>query len=339
MDTSAAARQAQLQLVKLRALVGDHLGQLDDVTPLAVTPFGLGAGLINGREAWLLAAERTERALGPALAWARQAGFPADVERVHLLAEHDDGLLARRAAYFDVPVTVWRVEGRSLHRAEPAPAVVPPPLPPAHEELRALIVAGGAIPVVEHGVLVGEVHGLEVCRVVDAPDGTPRLEVGVGAHDREAFALVHGDVPTVDALSDVVESVAAHRAPGAEPHPLNRLGAERALRASLIADPALVGARSLAPAAPPVARTNVKDAVPCVASGEGPDGPMVVVCSVGVDLDVVPFAVDAWLTGGDPNAEIVLALPARDRLPVTDALAGWAQPQVRIAPQAPSPAS
>ncbi len=46
-------------------------------------------------------------------------------------------------------------------------------------------------------------------------------------------------------------------------------------------------------------------------------GLLLVVCTVGVDLDVVPFAVDAWLAAGDPAAEIVLAMPTRDALPVT----------------------
>ncbi len=55
---------------------------------------------------------------------------------------------------------------------------------------------------VEHGVLVGEVRGLEVCRVVDDPHlGTTRLEVGVGAHDREAFQMLHGDVPAIELLA------------------------------------------------------------------------------------------------------------------------------------------
>jgi hypothetical protein len=330
--TTGAARQAHLQLLKLRTLVAEHLGGLDEAAPAPATAFGLGAGLIAGGEAWVLAAERADRSLGPALAWARQAGFPTTVTHLHLLAEEATGILARRATGFDVPVTVWRVDGRTLHAAEAAPVERPPALAPAHDELRALIVAGGAIPVVEHGVLVGEVHGLEVCRVVDGPDGTPRLEVGVGAHDREAFALVHGDLPTIDALADVVTAVAAHRRAGAEPHPLNRLGAERALRAALIADPARVGAVSLHPGEPPVPRPNVKDPTPCVAVGAGAHGPLLVVCSVGVDLDVVPFAVDAWLSA-DRAPELVLALPARDRLPVTEALAGWATPPIRIAPQ------
>jgi hypothetical protein len=326
------ARRAQLQSIKLRALVSDHLGADAEITPIPAT-FGLGAGVAVGDEIWVLASERSERALGPALAWARQAGFPDAFTTLHLLADEATPLLARRAAEFVVPIHVWQVEGRDLHAA--AAAALPPvaQLPLRHEELRALIVAGGAIPVVEHGVLVGEVHGLEVCRVVDGPDGAPRLEVGVGAHDREAFGLVHGDVPTIDALAGVVTAVAAHRTPGAEPHPLNRLGAERALRAALIADPSLVGARSLRPGEPPVPRQNVKDAVPCVAVGESDAGPVVVVCSIGVDLDIVPYAVDARLAAGTPEAEIVLALPARDDLPVTQALASWARPPIRIAPQ------
>ena len=96
-----------------------------------------------------------------------------------------------------------------------------------------LIAAGGATPAIEHGVLVGEVRGLEVCRVVtDAATGDTRLEVGIGQHDREAFQMLHGDVPTVEALAKVVAAVEPHRQHGAAPHPLNRLGQEQALRAT-----------------------------------------------------------------------------------------------------------
>ena len=43
-------------------------------------------------------------------------------------------------------------------------------------------------------------------------------------------------------------------------------------------------------------RPNVKDRVPCTALGRREDGSRVlVVCSVGVDLDLVPYAVDARL--------------------------------------------
>ena len=171
MDTSGSARQAQLQSMKLRAIVADHLGVLDGASLVAAPSFGLGAGLIVGDEAWVLLAERAAGGLGPALAWARQSGFPDRVGTLHVLAEESTGVLARRAARFSPPVTVWQVDGRSIVPAEPAPVEPVRTLDERHESLRALIVAGGAIPVEEHGVLVGEVHGLEVCRVTDGPDG------------------------------------------------------------------------------------------------------------------------------------------------------------------------
>ena len=55
--------------------------------------------------------------------------------------------------------------------------------------------AAGAEPVVEGGVLTGEVLGLEVARVVTDAEGS-RLEVGVGKHDRHAQRIMGGDVPT-----------------------------------------------------------------------------------------------------------------------------------------------
>src|SRR6478609_8216817 len=224
--------------MKVRAIVSDHKGGLDDATLLPAGAFGLGAALVVDAEAWVLLAERPERGLGPALAWARQAGFPDTVTQLHVLAEDATGLLARRAQQFRVPVRVWQVDGRAISPAVAAAVEPVEAIDERHELLRALIVAGGAIPVEERGVLTGEVHGLEVCRVTDGPDGSTRLEVGVGAHDREAFGLVHGDLPTVDALTGVVAAVARHRSPGAEPHPLSRLGAERAMRSALIAEPA-----------------------------------------------------------------------------------------------------
>ena len=72
----------------------------------------------------------------------------------------------------------------------------------------------------------------------------------------------------------------------------------------------------------PLARPSVKEAWPAVAVGDGATGPVVVVCSVGIDLDLVPHAADARLaaTGGH-EARLVLVVPERDAHPVTRALA------------------
>ena len=319
--TIDAARRSALLATKLGALVREHAGE----APCVFGAFGRGAALVrhddHGPVAWVLADGRPARVLGPAMAWARQQG----TERVEVLIDDADaaGIVARRGSCFRLAPSVWRVDGRELHAAVAAPAVFEPPVDPRLADLAPVIVAGGATVAIEHGVLTGEVAGLEVCRaLIDEHTGAARLEVGVGAHDREAFGLMHGNVPTVEALETVVAFVAKHRRPGAAQHPLNRLGAERLLRHQLVLDPALIGARELVACSPPERRLNLKDPLPCVAEGLDLDGrPLVAVCSTGVDLDLVPFAADARLAR-QPGARLVIVVPERDRHPITVALAG-----------------
>ncbi len=320
-DGAAAARRSRLVGIKLRALVRDHIGDDSLGEPAGFAP---GAGLLHGNVAWVLLDQRPASRLGAALAWALRAGATS----LEVIAEEGTGVLARRAMAFSFPITVWHADGRSLWPAVAEPITPPAAVPEHHRELIPVIEAGGADPVEEHGVLAGEVRGLEVCRVVDDPYlGTTRLEVGVGTHDREAFTMIHGDVPTVDSLARIVDAVTEHRRADAAPHPLNRLGRERLMRWRLIAEPDLVGAVSLAPAPPPVPRPNLKDPTPCVATGVDADGrSVIVVCASGVDLELVPFAADARtaLDGSNPgvgSSRLVLVTPSRDRLPVIDALA------------------
>jgi hypothetical protein len=308
-------RRAALLATKLAALVRT----VADGGSFVPGVFGPGAAGVTGNAAWVLVDSRPASGLGPALAWAHQQG----VTDVNVLAETSTGVLARRAAYFVDAPTVWSVDGRDL---TPAPAEPFPPSldPPTDLDVwRARIEAAGATSVLEHGVLTGEVLGLEVCRlVVDGGSGEHRLEVGVGAHDREAFLLIHGGVPPVDALADVVEKVGAVRRSAEPPHALRRLASERLLRQRLLDDPSLVGAVAIEPAPPPVARANVKDPTPCVATAIDHDGGShVVVCSVGIDLDVVPFAADARAALGDDDARLSIVVPARDAHVVTYRLA------------------
>ncbi len=325
-------RRSRLRGVKLAALVRDHLGheigQQRDV-------FAPGAAMVVDGAAWVLVEDEPQRGLGPALAWALRHG----AGRLHVLAEQATGVLARRAAGLTFPIDVWHVDGRHLLPAVPEPVMAPPAPAPAHLALVPTIEAGGATPHVEHGVVSGEVRGLEVCRVVDDPHtGAVRLEVGVGAHDREAFAIVHGDVPTTEALAGVVRAVAEHRGGDSAPHPLDRLAPERLLRWRLEQDPGLVGCTIVRPAEPPVPRRNLKDREPCVALGHRADGTTaVIVCSVGVDLDLIPYAIDARLAvGSEPGVEgedVVLVVPARDLVPITAELAALAaQPLSVLSP-------
>jgi hypothetical protein len=321
--TDEADRRSRLNGIKLRALVRDHLGVAEVAEPEGFAP---GAALVNDGAAWVLLDRDPTSRLGAALLW----GSRRKASAVNVVAEVGTGILARRASAFAPDVTVWHAEGRTLLPAVAEPHLSSPSVPSHHEAFRETIVGGGAEPLVEHGVLVGEVRGLEVCRVVDDPQlGTTRLEVGVGAHDREAFQMMHGDVPTSSALARVVEVVAEHRRVGAPQHPLNRLAAERFVRWRLIDDPSLVGMVAVTAAAPPVVRANLKDPVPCVAIGTDAAGATsVIVCSSGVDLDVVPFAADAKLAVEQqvfdrpaPDLDLRIVLPARDRVRATDELA------------------
>lgn len=252
--------------------------------------FALGAAFVTNHDVWILIDGDASRSLGPSLAWSSRFDRP-----VHLLVERDSGIVARRASLFSLSVNVWHVNETSL-----LPAVAEPHLPfvdapDSHAALMPVIAAAGADAVVEHGVVVGEVRGLEMCRVVDdATTGAARLEVGMGANDREAFAMVHGDTPTEEAMRTVIEAVARHREPGAMVHPFNQFGAERLHRWNALQNPSSVGFVSLAPADPPVKRTNLKDAVPCVATGTTVGGDRAVAVFVnGIDLEVVAFAADA----------------------------------------------
>jgi hypothetical protein len=307
-------RRAALIGVKLAALVREHGGD-----PTDVAGFGGGAGAMVGGAAWVLLDDRPDDRLGAALAWAVRH----DATSVHVLADRGTGQLARRAAAFTMPIEVSHVEGRALVPAilEPLPAATD--AAEVHRSFRADIVAAGADPGEEHGIVFGEVRGLEVCRVVDDPDtGAARLEVGVGAHDREIFQMLHGDRPTIDALADVVSSVSELRAPGMPPHPLNRLGASRALRATLIERPHLIGASAVRAAAPPLPRPNLKDELPCVAIADIDGTATLVVCTSGVDLEVVPFTVDA-IAAHHPLSErgCLIVAPARDVIDIQRRLA------------------
>jgi len=322
-----SSRRPQLNAIKLRALVREHLGVDDATLPADAGEFGGGAALFVNSAAWVLLDERPERRLGAALAWALRR----EAAQLHVLADQATGVLARRAEGFDYPINVWHVEGRTLLPAVVEPLPGPPVVPSEHEIWTDVIAQGGALPVIEHGVLAGEVEGLEVCRVVtDADTGEVRLEVGVGAHDRGAFQMLHGNRPTTEALADVVGSVSSHRQLGAPRHPLNMLAQERALRARLVAEPHLIGATTVRAAGPPIPRPNVKDPIPCVAVATIDGRPVAVVCSSGVDLDLVPYALDARAALGVD--ECLLVLPARDALDIQRRLAMLAAPPLIVLP-------
>jgi hypothetical protein len=275
------------------ALVRGHFG----VEPATRTSFPGGAACSHELSGWVLLEQDPARALGTAMAWARQQGLTD----LHVIAEDDAGVLARRAALFTDGPTVWWLHGTELHAVDPEPLLLGPPRAAA-PDLVALLEAAGLEVVDERDHVAGELRGLEVARVVG-----DRLEVGVGEADRELTAMLHGDLAPADALQRVVEIVGQHRRPGAPPHPLNQLVPERWLRWTM---------RDATPMPAPRARVGLRERdIACATRGD-----TVIVCSVGVDLDLVPAAAEARLAIA-PDAPLVLVVPERDEHPVTTALA------------------
>ncbi|HET9732397.1 MAG TPA: hypothetical protein VFP54_06940 [Acidimicrobiales bacterium] len=278
--------------------------------------------------------EAPSRLVGGAMAWAASRG----AGELHLVVDDAEaaGTVARRAAGFSRPPTVWIVEDRNLVPAVAAPLPEPAPPPPAALALVPVIESAGAEAVAEHGTVKAEVKGLEVARV-ETDDGV-RLAVGVGRHDREARRIVHAGEPADPAaeLAGAVRTVSAHRRAGAASHPANQLAGERWLRWVLVRHPELVGARSLAPFPPPGPAPDLVARVPAPALGSAPDGQtLVVVASVGVDLELAPAAVDAFIAAGDPSALLVVVVPEGDDLPATRRLVGAlaAPAEVRTVPR------
>lgn len=311
-------RRSQLLATKLRVLATERWTPESD---LVAGAFPAGATLLDpvaGR-AWVLLEEGAERRLGAAMAVAARGG----ARELHLVVDDPEaaGVLARRAGLFVDAPAVWRSEGRSLVPVLAAPPAIDLAPTPEAEQYRPVLVAAGLEPVVEGGNLLGEYLGLEVARVVVDPDGSARVEAGVGRFDREVGAMMFADLGETDSVARAVDIVSRSRKVDARRHPLNHLVSERWLRAALVARPDLVGAAELRPVGSALPRRTLGEEGVATAAGTDLEGrPLVVVCSTGVYLDLVPSAADDRLTHA-PDARLVLAVPARDAVPVTTELA------------------
>jgi hypothetical protein len=320
--TISPQQRAQLLRTKLAALARDQGASDGEPTDL-----GTSAALVTDRRAWVLLERGTAAGLAGALLWASRQGAAELTVFVDDAAAAD---VARWAEYFvlgDRPVAVRQVRAATSHEVPPAPLPTKVPTPDLPAEIAAQLRDSGAEVVVEQGVVRAEVLGLEVGRVVRWPtevggDDQLHLEAGVGRFDRDAVAAARPDEAPAEALRSTVEQVRAHRHPGAAVHPLQLLSRSRWLRSMVVADPSLVGATVLEPADMTTEQTGLKDVHPAAATGVDLQGrALVVVCSTGVDLALVPLAADTRELH-DPDARLVLALPGRDHHSATVTLAG-----------------
>ena len=306
-----ADRRAQLERARAVAL----LRQCFDISPSstpAAAPFGITVR--SEEQAWIVSMSDDLAALGGVLVWLDRHA----PEAATLVVDHHAPVHARRAAVLAPELRVWKAIGDTVVEAEPEP--VPPALPRADDiaHLEAMLIDEGLEIVCEDGLVRGELAGLEVARILHGPDG-PVLEAGVGRFDREAGALLHAGRNPADAVHDAVAQVRPHRTPGAVSHAVNRLARERWLRHLVVQDPFLAGVSLPELVEPIPPRPNLLEAAPASLLGGDGDRRVLVVCSVGVDLGLIPAIAD--LVSVHAPSEVRIVMPERDRLPYVERLA------------------
>ncbi|MGY9081734.1 MAG: hypothetical protein ACKVK3_03940 [Acidimicrobiales bacterium] len=318
-------QRSGLWQAKLRSIARDHFGR-DGGVGYAV-PWGAA---IETDGAWTASLEvAPERSFGQALVLAARHNATS----LDLVVEENPGAVARRASLFKPSPSVWRIQGKTLTPAEPE---ITAPIEPADLEphIQALLTLDDVDIIVEHGAIIGECLGLEVARVTGA-GAEQRLDVGVGAYDQGAFAVINPGMTPVESLAEVVTQVLTHRRSDALTHPINRLVRERWVRCVLLADPAAVGLTHLEIVEPMQQRSGIKDIAAASALGKTATGELVLVaCTVGIDLDAVPAAVD--LAERHQTDRILMVMPDRDRHAVVQAVAARSRRPIGFA-TAPEP--
>jgi len=310
------ARLAALNSAKLNALVTAVAGTSCDHV---VQPgLSLSCGIVGDR---LFALADRLGDLGPILAWAQTKGggrLTVFADTANELAGH----LARRASLLSADVTVMGIIGAEAVPAEPGRLPEPPDLGEDLWRAAAVMADAGARVVDDHGHLTGEVLGLEVARVEPAGSEGEEISVrvGVGRADRELQGFVLGHLDDIERLHRSVALVVSQRRSGVALHPLNRLARPRWLRSILLDDPAAIDLVDLDPL-PPLWPDGGLYTEPSAAFS--PSDRATVVCSAGLDFDLLPQAVD-YRHRIDPSSSLTLVVPHRDRELVERRVAGAA---------------
>lgn len=310
------AQKARLEAVKLRALTAAQAGvSAEEVPPGpdADNPTAaVGLVVVDDRAYGLAEVVDDLGRLLHRLARLRRDDEPSP-GGLTVFAEADVApVLARRVAVLQavglmVDLEVLRVEGAEAMAVVPEKLVAPEPLSAEMWQQASVMADAGARVLDDNGRLVADVMGLEVARVT--ADG---LRIGVGEADRELQVYVNSHLEDSEALTQAANTVRSLRPQPS--HPLNRLARPRWLRSVLLDDPSLIDLPSLEPIPPLAANEGVFDTEPAAAYCPPTAGEIgvTVVCSVGVDLNLLPEALD-YRERTDRDSRLILVVPERDQ--------------------------
>lgn len=247
--------------------------------------------------------DRVRGFLGTVIVWAERN----DLSALNVIVDDGAAQLAAIAHGFADAPAIWQTEDTTLRSAEAVAAAMP--AAPETDEYVDVLTNAGLEVVADHGVWIGELNGLELARV-GLLDGSPRIDLGVGAYDQFASAAIDPDRDPAEGLRMIIDLVGPHRRAGSEPHPMGRLVRSRWLRAQAVRDPALVGLDALHPVPLLEARPGLQEDQPAAALGSVGEEEVLVVFAVGLDLGVSETA--AGLIGLHQPSRVVVAMPPRD---------------------------
>ena len=285
------------------SIVGDRVGPR--ASAVAAATQDIVAIRADGSHAIVLLTTPGPKTFGSALLWAART----DISQMSFMvdASAEPGVVHRMANSLNMPTTVLAVDGKSLSPVESSPYQDPIGAPDGVGGGVAILAAAGLDVRTDHGEILGEYRGLEVARVVPSPEGGD-VRVGVGAVDREANRVLHGESSTTELLHRVIAQVATHRRAGAERHPLGTLARERWLMRSLIDDPSQLGLPELHELPSVAARHGLRTDSPVAASCHTEDRSVLVVASTGVDVSLLGVVADL-VAREEPQRVMVSAVP------------------------------
>ena len=308
--TLDASRRALLERSRADGLLRSAFSIDLDGADVTAAPFGIAALVPNDAgttDAWVVSMSDDLAVLGGVLVWLdRHAPATAN-----LIVDHHAGVHARRAEMLAPETTVWVTRGTDVVRAEPEEIPPPRPYPTNTSALESILAELDLEVVCEDGLIRGELAGLEVARILEGADG-PVLEAGVGRFDREAGVLLQAGRPIEESVASAAAQVRPHRTRGAHGHAVNRLARERWLRSEIVAEPSRAGISLPELVEPIPPRANLLEVVPAALLGTDGDRRVLVACSAGVDLGLLPAVAD--LVRVHTPDEVRIVVPPRDRL-------------------------
>lgn len=281
----------ELKRAKLIAIASKYF-ELDDSYPIGQSQSCVGVKKDN--QIWILCEEPNGSCLISSIALAQKQ----KADQIYLFVPSPATSLARWASHFaSLKIQIWQFSKTSCEIVPPTELEYPAPLVFDPDVFIEAIEKTGAVGLVQDGILIADVKGLEVARVIQGPDLQFHLMVGVGRNDRDAHAIMNPDSDPVDLLSKVVKEVLVYRKPDISLRLENTLCGQNWLRYVVLNDPSLIGASTLSPSFIPGQQIGPSSSGPALAGGFDQKGaPMGAIFSVGIDPQIILSAIDARIT-------------------------------------------